>query len=227
MLLITHAGGIGERAPDAVVRAAMFVRLVGLARGGAGASPAVAESLAAMINANIRPVVPASGSVGAGDLGQMAAIGLVAIGLGIAGPEGHLVPGAEALRRAGLEPLSLAPKDGLALMSANGISVGHGALVVDRAAGLAAVADLATAVALEAVRGNPSTTLPAVASAKDHHGLSPLGPPHPDCPGRQPAARARRNRGRCRTRCRSGSHHRSTARCGTTSPRPGGPSRPS
>src|SRR5262249_18197106 len=73
-------------------------------------------------------------------------------------------------RRAGLEPLSLAPKDGLALMSSNGISVGLGALVVDRAAGLAAVADLAAAASLEAVRGNPSTTAPAVADAKDPDG---------------------------------------------------------
>jgi histidine ammonia-lyase len=169
-LIGSHATGVGDPAPTAVVRAAMFVRLAGLARGAAGASPAVADTLRDMLNAGVHPVVPLGGSVGAGDLGQMATIGAVALGAGNAELRGAVLPGVEALRRAGITPLRLAPKDGLALMSANGLSVGHGALVADRAARLAAAADVATALSLEAFRGNIDPLQPAVAAAKPFRG---------------------------------------------------------
>ena len=83
MLLVTHSGGVGEPAPTDVVRAAMMVRVVGMARGGSGATPAAAEVLIQMLNARVHPIVPLDGSVGAGDLGQMASIGLVVIGMGL------------------------------------------------------------------------------------------------------------------------------------------------
>ncbi len=166
----SHAGGIGPSLPEEVVRAAMAVRLNGLARGGSGASPAMADVLAAMLNAHVHPIVPETGSVGAGDLGQMACIGLVAIGRGWARVGGEVVDGGEALRRAGIEPIRLGPKDGLAMMSANGISIGQGALVVDRAAAAAHAADVVVSLSLEAIRGNPSFTAPAVARAKPFPG---------------------------------------------------------
>lgn len=169
-LVRSHAGGIGEPESTEVVRAAMLVRVTGLSRGGSGASLAVAETLVAMLNAGVHPVVPRLGSVGAGDLPQMAAIGLVAMGEGRAEFRGEVVPGAEALRRAGITPLALLPKDGLALVAANGVSIGHGALTVLRAAGLAATADTVAALSLEAVRGNPSFVLPAVGEAKPYPG---------------------------------------------------------
>ena len=169
-LLGSHAAGVGDPAPDEVVRAAMFTRLAGLARGGAGASPAVADVLRDMLNAGVHPVIETGGSVGAGDLGQMATIGLVAVGGGSARLRGAVLPGAEALAGAGITPLTLAPKDGLALLSANGLSVGRGALVVDRAARIAAAADVATAVSLEAFRGNVSPLQPAVGAAKPYPG---------------------------------------------------------
>jgi histidine ammonia-lyase len=170
LLVMTHAGGIGPALPTELIRAAMTVRLSGIARGGSGASPAVAETLAAMLNAGVHPVVAETGSVGAGDLAQMAAIALVVIGMGSAEHGGAVLPGAEALRRVGIGPLDLAPKDGLALVSANGISIGHGALVVARAAGVAEAADLAHALSLEAVGGNPSVALPVVGRAKPFAG---------------------------------------------------------
>lgn len=169
-LLITHAGGVGPPAPTPLVRAAMMVRLVGLARGGAGVSRPVAEAMAAMLNAGVHPMVPSGGSVGSADLGQMAGIGLVAIGLGVAECHGEIMPGAEAMRRARVPLLKLAPKDGLALMSANGMSIGHAALVSARAVDLAGAADMAASLSLEAVRGNPSITDPAVAAAKAYPG---------------------------------------------------------
>jgi histidine ammonia-lyase len=170
LLVLTHAGGIGPALPTGLVRAALLVRLNGIARGGSGASPRVAETLAAMLNAGVHPVVSQTGSVGTGDLPQMAGIATVAIGMGSAEYAGEVLPGAEALRRAGIDPLVLQPKDGLALMSANGISVGHGALVVARAARAAGAADLAAALSLEATGGNPSVVLPVVGRAKPFPG---------------------------------------------------------
>jgi histidine ammonia-lyase len=161
-----HDGGMGPSLPARIVRAAMFVRLAGLARGGAGASLGVARQLAAMLSAGVTPVVPETGSVGAADLMHLAAIAQVLIGGGRAEVGGDILPGAEALRRAGLEPLVLEPKDGLALVSANGVSVGWAALVVARGTRLAATADLVLATSLEAVRGNPSIVDPVAAAAK-------------------------------------------------------------
>src|SRR5215218_8793800 len=79
MIVMTHSGGFGPLLPTEVSRAAMAVRLVGLTRGGSGASPAVAESLVGMLNAGVHPVMPRTATVGAGDLGSMALIAQVAI----------------------------------------------------------------------------------------------------------------------------------------------------
>ena len=170
LLVMTHAGGVGAPLPARQVRAALAARLNGIARGGSGASPAAAEVLASMLNAGIHPVVPETGSVGAGDLSQMAGVAQVAIGRGRAEHRGETMPGGEALRRAGIRPLVLEAKDGLALLSANAISIGHAGLVVHRAAGAAAAADVAVALSMEATGGNPSIVLPAVAQAKPFPG---------------------------------------------------------
>ncbi len=165
-LVMSHAGGLGPPLPVRSVRAAMAVRLVGLARGGSGASVAVAETLVAMLNAGVHPVVPRTGSVGAADLAQMAWIAQVAIGRGRAELDGEVLPGGEALRRAGVRPLVLEGKDGLALISANGFSVGRAALVVGEAARVAEAADVAAALSMEAVQANPSILHAAVGRAK-------------------------------------------------------------
>ena len=167
-----HAGGFGPPLPVEVVRAAMAVRVAGIARGGSGASPAIAETYVALLNAGVHPVVPLVGSIGASDLMHMAAIALVAMGEGEAEVRGERLSGAEALARARIAPLRLGLKDGLTLISANGVSIGHAALVVDRARGLADTADLVVALSLEAARGNPSIVEPAVAAAKPVTGQS-------------------------------------------------------
>jgi histidine ammonia-lyase len=100
----------------------------------------------------------------------MACIAVVATGLGWAEHRGEVLPGAEALARAGIEPLVLQPKDGLALMSANGVSIGHGAVVLARTAEVARATDVAVALSLEATNGNPSVTLPVVGRAKPFPG---------------------------------------------------------
>ena len=165
-IVSSHAGGIGPGLPTEVVRAAMVTRLAGLATGGAGASLPAATGLARMLNGRVHPVVPEVGSVGASDLMHLAAVASVLIGQGWAEFEGAVLPGAEALRRAGLDPVELEPKDGLALISANGVSVGQAALVTVAARRTAAVADVALAVSMDAFSANPSVVDPVVLAAK-------------------------------------------------------------
>jgi histidine ammonia-lyase len=165
-LVMSHSGGIGPPLPTAIVRAALAVRLNGIARGGSGAGVAVAEILAAMLNAGVHPVVAGTASVGAADVPQMAGMAQVAIGMGRAEFQGEVVSGAEALRRAAITPLELGGKDGLALISANGVSVGQAALVVARAAAVADAADIAAGLSMEATRANTSVLHPAVGRAK-------------------------------------------------------------
>jgi histidine ammonia-lyase len=165
-LVMSHGGGLGEPLPAAVVRAALAVRLNGIARGGSGAAVEVAETLAAMLNAGVHPLVPETASIGAGDIGQMAGMAQVAIGMGRAEYHGEVLTGGEALRRAGIAPLVLGGKDGLALISANGVSVGQAALVADRAARTAEAADVAIALSMEATGANVSVLHPAVGLAK-------------------------------------------------------------
>ena len=169
-LVRMHAGALGPPLPREVVRAAILTRINGISQGGSGAGLSVVEVLISMLNGGVHPVVPQDGSVGAADLGQMAAIALVVIGEGWAEYQGERLRGGEALSRAGIAPAVLAAKDGLALISSNGVSVGHGALVVTEAGDMAEAADLVAALSLEATRGNPSFVHPAVAAAKPYPG---------------------------------------------------------
>lgn len=169
-LVMTHGGAYGPALPTRVVRAALMTRINGMTHGGSGASPGAVDALVGMLNAGVHPVVPGIGSVGAGDLAPMACIAQVSIGAGWAEYDGEELPGAEALRRASLAPLHLQGRDGLALVAANGVSLGHAALLAERTARVAEAADVAAAVSLETVRGNPSIMRAAVAHAKPYPG---------------------------------------------------------
>ncbi len=175
MIVAAHEGAIGDPLPTTVVRAAIAVRLNGIARGGSGASLPVAEGLAALLNRGVHPIVATTGSVGASDLMHMAAIAQVLIGHGRAEVAGEVLPGADALARAGLAPVVLEPKDGLALISANGVSIGQAALVAEHARLIARVADLALAASLEVTSGNPSVLDAAVLAAKPVPGQAAAG----------------------------------------------------
>jgi histidine ammonia-lyase len=171
-LIMSHSGGVGPPLPMPLVRAALAVRLNGLARGGSGASPAAAEVLVAMLNHQVHPIVPGIGSVGAGDLSPLAGMAQVAVGRGRADSRGEIVPGGEALARAAIEPLVPSGKDGLALISSNAVSIGYAALVVTRARRVARTCDVAAALSMEALEANPSVLHPVAAGAKAIAGQS-------------------------------------------------------
>jgi len=161
-----RANAVGERLPREAVRAVMLLRLNGLLQGGAGASPAVAEAMAAALNAGLHPVIPAIGSIGAGDLCVLAHLGLALIGEGEMEFEGETLPAAHALAQAGQQPLVVGPKDGLSICNASSYSAGLAALVVADASDLLEIANVAAALSLEGFRANLSPLDPRAAAAR-------------------------------------------------------------
>lgn len=169
-LVAMHARGIGEPMAEHDVRALMLARIAGMSHGGSGAHPDIFATLIQMLNAGVHPIVPQGGSVGASDLTQMAAVGMVLIGRGDALFRGELLTGREALKRAGIPPCPLRPKDGLALISANGMSIGTGALAVIDLEKLSGIADAIGCLSLEAIAGNLEPFREEVAEAKPFEG---------------------------------------------------------
>ena len=156
LTVLGRAHSVGARLPTEVVRGAMLVRANGLARGSAGARPEVAELLVALLDRGVHPVVPSIGSVGAGDIAVLAHIGLVLIGAGEAELHGKVLAGDCALAAAGLEPLALAPKDGLAVISSNAVSVAWASLALVDGRRTLKAAQAAAALSFEGFRANLS-----------------------------------------------------------------------
>jgi histidine ammonia-lyase len=153
-LVRSHAVGVGPDLPERVVRAMLLVRANTLALGYSGVRPAVIQLLLDMLNRGVHPRIPAQGSLGAsGDLAPLAHLALVLIGEGEAWVEGELCDGRSALARAGLTPLELEAKEGLALLNGTAFMVGMGALLVRQAINLALTADSAASLSLEALHG--------------------------------------------------------------------------
>jgi histidine ammonia-lyase len=169
-LIDMHARGIGAPLPEEDVRALLLARIAGMAHGGSGAHPEVFLGLVELLNRRVHPVVPQGGSVGASDLTQMAAVGQVLMGRGEATYKGDVLSGDEALRRAGISPVRLRPKDGLALISANGFSIGLGALTVVALEKLCNIADAIGCLSLEAIGGSLEPFQEEVVAAKPFDG---------------------------------------------------------
>ncbi len=170
-LVRSHACGIGNRLSEPEVRAMMLLRANVLALGLSGVRCEVIELLCEMLNRRIYPVVPEKGSVGAsGDLAPLSHLALSLVGEGEALFEGRRMSSAEALRRARLTPLELEAKEGLALL--NGTQAMHavGGLALLRAQRLARVADVAGAMALEALKGTPTAFDLRLQNARPHPG---------------------------------------------------------
>jgi histidine ammonia-lyase len=155
-VLLSHATGVGPELGADVVRAVILARLNGMARGGAGVGSEVFAALLAMLNAGVHPIVPSIGSVGVSDLPPLAHLSLPLVGEGEVEFDGRRLPGRDGMAAAGIALPTLGPKDGLALVSANSVSVGYGALVVSRSRDLIATADVAAALSLEALGGHTS-----------------------------------------------------------------------
>ncbi|HEY8504659.1 MAG TPA: histidine ammonia-lyase [Gemmataceae bacterium] len=156
-LLRSHAVGRGPLLDVPVARLALVLRAQALAKGYSGVTVGLVQALAALYERGVTPAIPEQGSVGAsGDLAPLAHLALVLIGEGRAfvGGAPEPVPGAEALRRAGLEPYELQAKEGLALINGTQISTAILADALIRARDLAKIADVAGAMTLEAVRGS-------------------------------------------------------------------------
>jgi histidine ammonia-lyase len=165
-----RAQSVGPGFSQPIVRATLLARASSMAAGGAGVRPELARFLLELLNRKVHPVIPSIGSIGASDLCQLAHMGLVVIGEGEAEFAGKVMPGTAALQRAGLAPMQLAPKEGLALCSANSATAGRGALALAWARDLALMADLAAALSMEGFRANLSPFDPRVAAARPQPG---------------------------------------------------------
>ncbi|GGK02734.1 HAL/PAL/TAL family ammonia-lyase [Luteimonas terricola] len=167
-LIVTHAVCVGEPMSAPVVRAMMCIRINTLLRGHSGIRVATLEAMTALLNAGVVPVVPELGSVGAsGDLAPLSHLAIVLLGGGEAFVDGERVPGAEALRRAGLVPVELSYKEGLALNNGTAQMLAMGVLALAKLEDLLDTADLAAAMTLDAFAGRLG------AYGEDVHALRP------------------------------------------------------
>lgn len=170
-IIMSHACGIGEPLPHEAVRAMMLLRANSLAKGFSGVRPEVVELLLDMLNEGIHPVVPAKGSVGAsGDLIPLAHIALAMIGLGEVVYRGRAVSSKDILERAGLTPLQLTAKEGLALINGTQYMGALGVLALIDAFELFKAASIAAAMSFEALKGIASAFDRQVHAARPHRG---------------------------------------------------------
>ena len=170
-LVRSHACGVGEPFPDEIVRAATLLRANALAKGTSGVRRDVVDLLLGLLARGVLPIVPSRGSLGAsGDLAPLAHLALVLVGEGWARVGDEVLPGADALARAGLAPIELAAKEGLALINGTQFMAAIGALVLMRARRLVKLADLAAAQTIEAVRGSRTPFSPELQALRPHPG---------------------------------------------------------
>ena len=170
-LVLSHCTGVGEPLPEDATRASMLLRAHSLARGYSGVRLEVIDLLLDMLNRRVSPIIPSKGSVGAsGDLAPLAHMALVLIGEGDAMFEGERMKGAEALRAARLQPLTLSYKEGLALINGTQIMTGIGALTAYRADIACKAADIAGAMSLEAFLGTAAAFDERLNALRPHPG---------------------------------------------------------
>jgi len=154
-LLLSHAAGVGDALPDAVVRLILVLKINALARGHSGITMAVIDALLALLQHEVYPVIPAQGSVGAsGDLAPLAHLSTVLLGIGEVRVRGTLLPASEGLRLAGFEPLKLRAKEGLALINGTQVSTALALAGLFGAEDVFAAALVAGAMSVDALKGS-------------------------------------------------------------------------
>lgn len=154
-LVLSHCAGTGQPLDDAVVRLVLVTKALGLARGHSGVDPRIAQALLDLANAQVLPLIPAKGSVGAsGDLAPLAHLASVLMGEGQARHQGRMLSGREALQAIGLAPFVLGPKEGLALLNGTQVSTSLALAALFSAENVFAAALVAGALSLEAIKGS-------------------------------------------------------------------------
>ena len=172
-LVRSHACGVGTSLSEAETRAMMLLRANALAKGLSGTRPVVVETLCAMLNAGVHPVIPSQGSVGAsGDLAPLAHLAHVAIGEGEAIYRNEKLSGAEAMKRAGIVPVALEAKEGLSLLNGTQGMLALLSLALYEADILADTADVAASLSLDALRGSPGAFDSRIMHARAYPGAS-------------------------------------------------------
>lgn len=170
-LIISHACAMGNSLPTEVVRGIILLRCNALARGNSGIRPETLASLLMMLNKRVHPVIPEKGSLGAsGDLAPLSHMVLPLIGEGEAEFQGKILPGREAMEKAGIPVVQLAAKEGLALINGTQVMTSIGTLVLYDAMNLAKVADLAAAMTAEALNGITKAYDPKIHQLRGHQG---------------------------------------------------------
>ncbi|WP_342374146.1 histidine ammonia-lyase [Myxococcus stipitatus] len=170
-LILSHACGVGTPLPLGEARALLLLRCNVLAKGYSGVRPETLALALEMINRDVVPVVPERGSVGAsGDLAPLAHLALVFIGEGEAYFQGQRLPARAALERAGLQPVVLEAKEGLALVNGTQAMCAVGTLLQVRAESLASLADVAGAMTLEGLLGSHKPFIPEIHDIRAHPG---------------------------------------------------------
>lgn len=170
-LLRSHAVGMGAPLEDAYVKAMLLLRASNLSLGHSGVSVALVEQILKVLNAGVIPVIPEQGSVGAsGDLAPLAHLALVLIGEGRARFKGHEMSGGQALKEAGILPIRLGPKEGLALINGTQFMTAIGVLNLLKAERLCNTADVTGAMTLEALRGTSAAFDSEIHSVRPHPG---------------------------------------------------------
>ncbi len=170
-LIISHAVGAGEPFSREVARGMMLLRVNNLAKGYSGTRLVVVQTLIAMLNKGVTPVIPQKGSLGAsGDLAPLSHMVLPMIGLGQAEFGGQVLPGGEAMKRAGIKTVELVAKEGLALINGTQAMTAVGALTLYDAFDCVKIADIATALSFEANRGVEDALDPRVHALRPHNG---------------------------------------------------------
>ncbi|MFZ0637791.1 MAG: histidine ammonia-lyase [Candidatus Acidiferrales bacterium] len=170
-LVRSHSCGVGAPLSEAETRAMILLRANAIAKGFSGIRPGAADTLCAMLNRRVHPVIPSQGSVGAsGDLAPLAHLAQVVIGEGEAIYQGRRVPGNEAMRLSGIAPLVLEAKEGLALLNGTQGMLALLSLALRDAVIAADSADVAAALSLDALRGTPTAFDERIAAVRPYPG---------------------------------------------------------
>ncbi len=175
-LIISHACGVGNPFSEDITRAIMLLRANNLSKGYSGISMLTLTTLIEMINKGVHPVIPEKGSLGAsGDLAPLAHMVLPLIGEGEAYYQGELMSGREAMNKAGLTPVELTAKEGLALINGTQVMTATGLLTAYDAYNLVKLSDIAASLTMEALNGITDPFIPELHEIRPHQGQMDTG----------------------------------------------------